>query len=182
MIITETQLLKVIPKSASKVKIYVPVINKYADTFGIDTPLRLSHFIAQCLHETSEFVHVRELGNEAYCRKYEVGKLAKMLGNTQKGDGYKYKGRGLLQLTGRANYQAYQDSKYCNGDIIANPNLLEQPIGAVKSAMWYWMKRGLNRLADKDDFLGVTKAINGGTNGLESRRRYLTKCKAAFGV
>jgi len=182
MNITEQQLLKVIPKSASKVKIYVPVINKYADAFGIDTPLRLSHFLAQCLHETAGLVHVREIGNENYCHKYEVGKLAKMLGNTQKGDGYKYKGRGLLQLTGRANYQAYQDSKYCIGDIMSKPNLLEQPTGAVKSAMWYWQKHGLNRLADKDDLLGVTKVINGGTNGLESRRRYLVKCKEAFGV
>lgn len=182
MQITEQQLLQVIPKSASKVKIYVPVINKYADAFGINTPMRMAHFLAQVLHETAELVHVREIGNENYCHKYEVGKLAKMLGNTQKGDGYKYKGRGLLQLTGRTNYQAYQNSKYCRGNIMDNPNLLEQPTGAVKSAMWYWQKHGLNRLADKDDFLGIRKVINGGTNGLESCRRYLVKCKTALGV
>lgn len=182
MIVTEHQLLKVIPRAGDKIKLYLPLINKYANTFGIDTPLRMAHFLAQVFHETAELSHMKEIGNEAYCHKYEVGKLAKMLGNTKKGDGYKYKGRGFLHLTGRANYQAYQSSKYCQGDIMSNPKLLEQPVGAVKSAMWYWQKRGLNKIANNDYLLGVTKIINGGDNGIESRRRYLTKCKEAFGI
>ena len=96
-----------------------------------------------------------------------------MLGNTQAGDGEKYKGRGLLHLTGRANYKAYQKSGYCKGDIMENPELLEQPIGAIKSGMWWWMKHKLNALADKDAFEAITRRVNGGTNGLEDRNRWL---------
>jgi putative chitinase len=184
MKITSEQLTAIMPsaKNNKNLSLYVTYINGFSDKFNINTPVRMAHFLAQAAHETCELVHTKELGNENYCHKYEVGNLAKMLGNTQKGDGYKYKGRGLLQLTGRANYQAYQNTRVCVGDIMSNPSLLEQPLGAVKSGMWYWCHRGLNKVADKDDITAVTKLINGGTNGLASRQKYLTRAKKALGI
>ncbi len=183
MKVTRQQILDIMPSAAKNANLdaYVTHINNYADAFGLSTPLRMAHFLSQVAHETAELVHVREVGNADYCHKYEVGNLAKMLGNTQKGDGYRYKGRGLLHLTGRANYQAYTNSKYCRGDVVAEPTLLEQPLGAVKSGMWYWLTRKLNPQADKDNVIAVTKLINGGTNGIASRRMYLARAKKALG-
>lgn len=172
MKVTREYLLAIMPTAKDKVDKYLPYINGYADMFNINTPNRMANFLVQVAHETAELVYMRELGNAAYCYKYEVGKLGKMLGNTKKGDGYRYKGRGFLHLTGRANYQAYTDSRYCKGNVVESPQLLEQPLGAVKSGMWYWLIHGLNALADKNDIVGITKVINGGTNGLESRKKY----------
>jgi putative chitinase len=184
MKVTKDQLAAIIPavKNNHNWGLFVTYLNGYADLFHVDTPLRMAHFLAQVAHETAELVYLRELGNANYCYKYEVGNLGKTLGNTHKGDGYKYKGRGFLHLTGRANYQAYQDSEYCVGNIMDKPQLLEQPLGAVKSGMWYWWKNGLNKVADKDDVTAVTKKINGGTNGLARRKEYLAKAKKAFGI
>lgn len=182
MRVTKEQILGIMPGAAKYVDAYLPYINAYADAFNINTDLRMAHFLAQVAHETAELAHVKEIGNADYCHKYEVGNLGRMLGNTRKGDGYKYKGRGFLHLTGRANYQAYTDSKYCVGDVVANPKLLEQPIGAVKSGMWYWLTRRLNPAADKDDVVAVTKLINGGTNGLDSRKKYLARAKEYFNI
>lgn len=180
--VTEQQLLAIMPNAKNKAKLYLPYVNGYAETFKIDTPLRMAHFLAQVAHETMELTHIREIGNEVYCHKYEVGKLAKMLGNTQKGDGYRYKGRGMMHLTGRANYQAYTNSKYCRGDVVNEPQLLEKPLGATKSGMWYWWSRGLNEIADTDNIVAVTKKVNGGTNGIESRKKYLARAKKALGM
>ncbi len=158
-----------------KVDIFLHYINQYLDTFHINTPQRAAHFMAQVCHETGGLKFLRELGKTSYFKKYDKGNLAKMLGNTMPGDGEKYKGRGLIHITGRANYQAYQDSGYCTGDIMSKPWLLEQPIGAVKSGMWIWLKFGCNALADKGDLLSITKKINGGTNGLEERKKWFVK-------
>lgn len=180
MNVTKEQILHIMPNAKDKVDLYLTYINGYSDLFKIDTPLRMAHFLAQIAHETNELRYVKELGNEAYFRKYDVGKLKQMLGNIKPGDGYKYRGRGIIQITGRANYQAYQDSKHCNGDIMSNPKLLEQPLGAVKSGMWWWWKHDLNKLADHDSFLEITKTINGGTNGLKSRETFLVRAKEVF--
>ncbi len=181
MKVTRLQMIEILGDS-NRTDYFLHYINQWASTFGINTSLRMAHFLAQSCHETNGMKYLAELGGKTYLAKYDEGKLAKMLGNTKKGDGEKYKGRGLLMLTGRSNYQAYQKSTYCKGDIMSEPELLEQPLGAVKSGMWYWKKNGLSKLADKDDILAVTKRINGGTNGLESRKAWLTKCKKALGV
>ena len=160
-----------------RVSYFLHYINEWCDVFHINTPLRLAHFMAQVCHETNGLRCMRELGKPSYFRKYEKGRLGKMLGNTTKGDGARYKGRGLMHITGRANYKAYQDSGYCNGDIMDNPELIEKPLGAIKSGAWWWWEHGLNELADKDDVVAVTKRINGGINGLASRKRWLTICK-----
>lgn len=176
MKITREQLYKIIG-DYNRVDRYLHYINKYLDVFEINTPLRASHFIAQCCHETAGFKFMKEQGKVNYFLNYDKGSLAKMLGNTQKGDGWKYRGRGFLMLTGRANYQSYQDSEYCKGDIMSNPELLEGQNGSVKSAMWWWFTHGLNELADKDDIVKITKKVNGGLNGIDDRKNWFGICK-----
>lgn len=182
MEITKEQILEIMPNAKDVVGLYLPYINGYKEVFKIDTPLRMAHFLAQIAHESNELRNVKEIGSPSYFEKYDTGKLKKMLGNLKPGDGYKYRGRGLIQITGRANYMAYQNSLRCKGDIITHPELLEKPLGAVKSAMWFWKEHGLNELADKDSVLAVTRKINGGTNGLESRKNYLTRAKKALNI
>ena len=168
MQITATQLRRIAPR-AKDAEALAACINQWAPTFGITTRLRMVHFLAQCAHETMGFVQMTELANG---NAYEWN--AK-LGNTQKGDGPRFKGRGLLQLTGRANYQAYACSRFCFGDLMSHPDWLAKLPGAVKSAMWYWWSRGLNALADQDQFTAITRIINGSTNGIDSRRKYFKK-------
>ena len=179
MKITKQQLLQISPVASGRIDKYISYINGYADTFHIDTPLRMCHYLAQILHESAEFRYTVEQGPTHYFDKYDTGKLAMALGNTPQkdGDGYKYRGRGLIQITGRANYSAYNSSKYCKGDVLTNPELLEKPLGAVKSSMWFWLTHNLNKLADKDDIVKITKTINGGTNGLAQRKAYLERAK-----
>lgn len=101
------------------------------------------------------------------------------LGNTQPGDGWKFKGRGLIQVTGRSNYTACSKALYGDENVLLNdPNILSEPDGAIRSACWFWNSRKLNALADKEDIEGVTKLINGGTNGMDDRRaRYALASK-----
>lgn len=176
MKVTRKQLYKIIG-DYNRVDRYLHYINKYLDVFEINTPLRASHFIAQCCHETAGFKFMKEQGKVSYFSKYDKGRLAKMLGNTKKGDGWKYRGRGFLMLTGRANYQSYQNSEYCNGNIMEKPELLEGQNGSVKSGMWWWFTHGLNELADKDDIVKITKKINGGLNGIDDRKNWFQICK-----
>lgn len=180
--ITGEMLLAIAPTApADKVEGYALTMTLWAEKFGITTKLRLAHFLAQCAHESGGFRYTRELASGA---AYDTGSKAVALGNTPEkdGDGQKYKGRGLIQLTGRANYKAYQESGFCTGDILSNPALLEKNPGCVKSAMWFWWKRGLNTLADKDNVITITKRINGGTNGLENRKKYLKRAKQILGI
>ena len=149
-------------------------ILRYAQEFGINTPLRWAHYLAQIAHESAELRYSEEIASG---KAYDTGKLAIKLGNTPEadGDGQKYKGRGLIQVTGRANYEAYK--KYCGFDVVKQPELLAKPVGAIRSSMWFWKTKGLNELADRDEFTAITKRINGGTNGIEDRRKYLARAK-----
>jgi putative chitinase len=182
MKVTREQIIQIMPNAEKYVDKYLVYINGYSELFKIETPIRMAHFLSQVAHESNELMYTKELGNKNYFVKYDHGQLKQLLGNLKDGDGYKYRGRGLIQITGRANYQAYQDSKYCRGNIMDEPQLLEQPLGAVKSAMWWWWKHDLNKLADKDNFTAITKTINGGTNGLESRRKFLVRAKKVFNI
>lgn len=152
----------------------VRYLNKYAEEFDIDNAARWAHYLAQIAHESAEMRYTKELASGV---AYDTGKLAKRLGNTPEadGDGQRYKGRGFIQLTGRANYEAYK--KYCGFDIIKNPDLLAQPVGAIRSSMWFWRTNGLNQLADAGLFREITKKINGGTNHIEKRHEYLLRAE-----
>lgn len=172
MRVTREQLAKVMPNAGSRIDTYLPIINGWSDHFRINTPLRMAHYLAQIAHESGELRYTRELASG---KAYEG---RKDLGNTQQGDGVKFKGRGLIQITGRANYTAYMH--YCKFDVVSNPELLERPLGAVKSSMWFWNLHGLNRLADADNIKAITYRINGGYNGLAERERYLLRAKEAL--
>ena len=147
---------------------------------GIDTPLRLCHFMAQLAHESAHFGTTREFASGA---AYEG---RRDLGNIQLGDGRRYRGRGLIQTTGRANYrEATADIRNMDPsapDFEANPETLEQFPWALMAGISYWRRRNLNRHADQDDVRGITRGVNGGLNGFEDRKRYLAKAKAIWMV
>lgn len=138
----------------------------------INTPLRQAHFLAQLGHESGSFRFPEEIADGS---RYE-GRVD--LGNTQPGDGKRFKGRGLIQITGRVNYTAYGKAR--NRDFVTgnNPSLLAtDPMLAADCSGWYWTSRGLNTLADKDDVRQITLKINGGFNGLDDRMRRLQLAK-----
>ena len=169
--LTEEQLKKIMPYATdANIKKYLTPINDTLKKYEINTPLRVAHFLAQLAHESGSLKYIREIADGT---AYEG---RKDLGNTELGDGPRFKGRGLIQLTGRANYKKYGDS--INADLVSNPENLENPGLAADVAGWFWNEHKLNQLADKDDIGEITKKINGGTNGLEDRKNYLEKAKA----
>ncbi|MDT3419636.1 putative chitinase [Pseudomonas protegens] len=171
MTITAQQLLQILPNAGAKAGVFVPALNAAMSKYAIITRLRMAAFIAQIGHESGQLLYVRELGSNQYLSKYDTGTLAKRLGNTPEadGDGQKYRGRGLIQVTGRANYEACSEALFGDARLLNTPELLENPVYAALSAGWFWQRAGLNTLADKGDFLTITKRINGGTNGLADR-------------
>ena len=161
-----------------KLKGVIPdgVISQIPDTatkFNITTNLRLAHFLSQCAHESGNFKYTKELGNDAYFQKYEGRKA---LGNTQPGDGSKFKGRGFIQLTGRVNYEKF--SKFCGEDCVTNPDLVSTKY-PMMSAAYFFDKNKLWSICDggSDDetVKKLTKRINGGYNGLEDRQKKFDK-------
>lgn len=187
--------------------------NKYKsllNSYHVNTPLRIAHFMAQVEHESglkpiSENLNYSKEGLlktfPKYFTKDEFDKDGKLIkqgtasfyqrkpeliankvycnrmgnGNYESGDGWKYRGRGFIQLTGKDNYLVL--SKDARIDCLNNPDLLLQEANAMISALWFWNKNKLNDLADKDDIVGITKKINGGTNGLSHRKELLEKYK-----
>lgn len=152
------------------------VIERACATYGVTSTLEKAHLLAQLAHESGSGKWLEELASgKAYEGRED-------LGNTQPGDGVRFKGRGLIQCTGRANYTAYSKWKYGDLRCVTNPEMLAKLPDAVDAAFWYWTVRRpkLKALALADDLVGVTKAINGGTNGLEDRRAKLAKAKALF--
>ncbi|QVI72244.1 glycoside hydrolase family 19 protein [Pseudomonas syringae] len=170
MSITAQQLLQILPNASSRAGVFVPVLNVAMNKYAIVTKLRIAAFLAQVGHESGQLRYVRELGNDAYLEKYDTGRLAERLGNTPEddGDGQLYRGRGLIQITGRANYAECGEA--LGLDLLQRPELLERPEHAAMSAAWFWHRAGLNNFADRSDFLTITKRINGGTNGLADRQ------------
>jgi len=166
MPITEQQLLQILPNAGRQAGVFVPALNVAMNKFAIVTRLRIAAFIAQVGHESGQLVYVREIwGPTPAQAKYEG---RKDLGNTVAGDGFKYRGRGLIQITGRANYAACGEA--LGLDLLSKPELLELPQHAAMSAAWFWSTKGLNTLADKGDFVKITRRINGGLNGQADRQ------------
>ncbi|WP_202033862.1 glycoside hydrolase family 19 protein [Massilia sp. Dwa41.01b] len=215
----------------------VDAFNDAARRYGVDTPLRLAHFLAQIGHESS-FRASEENGHYSAARMHEVfgcrggaagydrarddcrlgldgqparlrpklwleqdsyaGNPARLLsyvyanrlgnGDEESGDGYRYRGRGLIQLTGKANYQAFTQAHNARDsgdprDFVADPDLLLSELKyAIESAFHYWETRKVNALADLDDLEGVTRAVNGGLNGLDDRGARLARIKKALGI
>lgn len=175
-----------------EVDLWYQALNTILPEYEINTNKRIAYFLAQCAHESAGFTAVKENLNysakglltyfkkyfnvasaEIYARKPEqIANLvyANRMGNgdEKSGDGYKYRGRGLIQLTGKSTYQKFAD--HCKITVEEAAKYLETKEGAIKSACWYWQTNGLNKFADVDDIVTMTKKINGGTNGLEDRK------------
>ena len=171
MPITEQQLLKILPNAGRQAGVFVSVLNTAMNRYGIVGTPRAAAFIAQVGHESGQLQWVREIwGPTAQQAGYE-GRAD--LGNTVPGDGSKYRGRGLIQITGRANYATCGEAMGL--DLINNPQLLEQPQYAAMSAAWFWSTRGLNTLADQGQFVKITRRINGGLTGQDDRQALYDK-------
>lgn len=165
--------------SADK-KVFNELVRKFEEAhraFGFNNDLRIVHFWAQMAHETGGFRWLRELGGRKYFQRYEG---RKDLGNTQEGDGYRFRGRGIIHLTGRHNYTVYSDK--VGEDLVANPERAQDPDVAMLVALHYWQDKGLNHTADKDDVRTITRRINGGLNGFADRKRYLRLLKKEFKI
>lgn len=206
MALTLTQLKQIIPKNKNAEQWHKALI-EFMPAYEINTPLRVAAFLAQCAHESGEFNITKENLNykpdalvkifgkyfdlptaQKYCalpNKQEA--IANRIyanrmgnGNEQSGDGYRYCGRGLIQLTGKENYSRYAQSLKINLDeVIKNLSTVE---GCVQSACWFWKTNNLNQWADKGDILTLTKRINGGTIGLDDRIKHYNHALKILGT
>lgn len=148
------------------------VLQSTLEKYKIDNTLRIAHFLAQTCHESAGFRTTEEFASgEAYEGRSD-------LGNTKPGDGKRYKGRGLLQLTGRANYRSV--GKKLKLKLEEDPLLAADPATSLLIACEYWKSRTINPDCNRDDIITVTRKVNGGLNGIDDRRHYLTKAKAAL--
>ncbi len=162
----------------AKLQAITKALNDTFTRYKIDTPLRTCHFLAQVLHESAAFRFSVEIwGNTGVQKRYDT---RVDLGNTPglDGDGFKYRGRGWIQLTGKTNYRAA--SIEFGQDFINHPELMGREPWDSLAAGWFWSKRKLNAFADADDIITVTKKINGGFNGLSDRKMWLQRAKTVL--
>jgi len=203
-VITKNQLAQLIPGNPYLDQ-WCDALNEILPEYGIDTPQRVAAFIAQCAHESGGFKFLKENLNyravslrktfskyfpddavaAAYANKPQMianRVYANRMGNGDEasGDGFRYCGRGLIQLTGRDNYAFFAGS--LDIPIEEAAEYLETFEGAVQSACWFWETNNLNQWADKDDILTLTKRINGGTIGLEDRKKHYEHAKHVLGL
>jgi putative chitinase len=186
------QLAKILKMKPAKAGEWIDAINATFEKFDISTPERHACFLGQCAHESGGFTALSENLNysaSSLCRvwpkrfptvtdgqNYERNpqKIANKVyanrmgnGDEESGEGFAYRGRGLIQLTGKSNYEACGEA--IGVDLVSNPDLVATPEYAALSAGWFWNKNNLNKFADENDMTGLTKKINGGTHGIEDR-------------
>ena len=184
--ITDRELGAIMPRVPEvKRTTYLPFLQAAMTEFGIDRPARTAAFVAQLAHESGELRFMEEIwGPTPAQRRYEPpGTLADKLGNTESGDGKRFKGRGPIQVTGRSNYKRFGD--LLGLDLIAEPARAAVPDVAFRIAGLFWSKKGLNDLADlatSESFREITRRINGGFNGLADRERLYTVARQVLGV
>ncbi len=186
MTMTAEQLRVIMPRlSAQRCAAFLPFLIAAIREFAIDTPARAAAFSAQLAHESGQLQFMQELWGptEAQTRYEPVSTLATRLGNTESGDGRRFKGRGPIQLTGRANYQTF--GRLLGVDLVADPARAALPEVAFRIAGLFWQKKGLNELADlltDEAFKEITRRINGGSNGLADRRAFYAVARRVLGV
>lgn len=215
MQVTQAMVRRVIPSvNKERLNEFVAACGMWLTHYGINTDKRIAHFLSQCMHESGELKYLEENLNysadglrktfpkyfktaedaAAYARKPQ--QIANRVyanrignGNEASGDGWRYRGRGIIQLTGKEQYRNYKNCDFCIGDPVTNPDMIAKFPEAYKSAMWYWEKNRLNEIADTDNghntddvCTKITKVINGGTNGLSQRLYYLRKFKREMGI
>jgi putative chitinase len=180
-----------------EIELWYNAMVEYLPKFDIITPARVAGFVAQCQHESADFTALQENLNygakglmNIFKKYYPDEALAKSherkpelianrvyssrMGNGPEasGDGWKYRGRGILQLTGRSNYTQCSRDLFGDDTLANDPDLLRTPEYAILSACWFWHKNGLNSICDKGDIVLLSKKINGGTIGLEDRIKH----------
>lgn len=161
----------------SKQEPYCDALIAAMEEHGITTPQRISAFLAQIGHETAGLHYLQELGGEEYFARYDG---RKDLGNVQPGDGARYHGRGMIQLTGRANYREVGDALGLHLEEF--PEIAASPEVGARIAGFFWRSRGCNELADADRFTAITRKINGGENGLADRQRRWLIARQVLGL
>lgn len=160
---------------------YQQPLNDAMVAFGIDQSMgRQAMFLANVAHESQELRRTREIWGPTPAQLGYEGRAD--LGNTQKGDGFRFRGRGLFQITGRANTRDCSLALYGDERLLDTPELLEEPDGAAHSAGWFWQAHGLSLLADAGRFEAVVRVINGGTNGMDERLHFYARARTAFGL
>ena len=207
MQLTKANLLRAVPElNKSALDSFVAYWNQWAIHFEINTTLRVCHALAQIFHESGNLKYTEENLNysadgllktfpkyfnsetaKEYARKPQM--IANRVyanrygnGNEASGDGWKYRGHGLIQLTFKNNFADYDKSGWCEGNPVEKPDLLSKYPECLKSAMWYWSSKGLNELADRDDIDAITRKINGGMNGKANRAFLLRRLKKEWGI
>ena len=175
---TPQQLVACTGARIDRAREWLPHIEAAMAEFEINTPIRKAAFLSQVGHESGGLHWTLEIWGPSIAQQHYEGRDD--LGNTTPGDGFKFRGRGLLQTTGRANY--LRTGKALGVDLIANPELLERPELASRSAGWYWKTHGCNAFADNKQFVMLTRRINGGVTGLEDRQRLYEAAKDALCV
>jgi predicted chitinase len=184
--LTTEQLQSIMPGlSAKRNGEFLPFLQAAMTEFAIEAPARAAAFLAQLAHESGQFRFMEEIwGPTAAQRRYEPPtSLATTLGNTEAGDGKRFKGRGPIQITGRANYRRFGD--LLGVDMVSDPARAAVPDLAFRIASLFWSKKGLNELADRataDAFREITRRINGGFNGLEDRKKFYAVACTVLGV
>ena len=195
MPITVQQLLQVLPNAGQVAGVFVPVLNTAMSGYQIVGTKRIAAFVAQVGHESGHLVRLvenlnysadalrriwpsrfnAELASTAARKPEQIANIAygKRMGNTEQGDGWKYRGRGLIQITGKNNYRACGEALGLY--LIAQPELLEKPQHACMSAAWFWATNGLNTLVDAGKFDAITQRINGGQNRAADRQALYAK-------
>ncbi len=174
--VTTERLLRLAPVGKSEILAGIAAdFDRLAASAGITTRLRLCHLLAQAAHETDRFRTLEEYGGPAYFAHYD---WRRDLGNTKAGDGARFHGRGIFQLTGRANYRRY--GALIGLDLEGSPERAKEPAVSLAIAFAYWRDRDCNAAADADDVVAVTRLINGGRNGLAQRAQLLALAKTIW--
>jgi predicted chitinase len=183
--ITADELRAIMPALPKQKLTLLPFLQAAMVEFSIEPPARAAAFLAELAHESGQFRFMEEIwGPTAAQKRYEPpSTLAIALGNTEPGDGRRFKGRGPIQITGRANYQRFGD--LLGIDLVANPAGAAAPDVGFRIAGLYWSRNGLNELADQatsEAFREITRRINGGLNGLADRERFYASARTVLGV
>lgn len=165
MLFTLQQLIQILPNASPVAGVFVPLLNTAMNRYQIVGSKRMAAFNAQIGHESGQLRYLNEVWGPIAAQAGYEGRAA--LGNTMPGDGFRHRGRGLIQITGRANYAACGEA--LGLDLLAHPELLEMPQHACMSAAWFWANTGLNTLADAGQFDKITLRINRGQNGAADR-------------
>jgi putative chitinase len=173
--LTVDELRRLAPNADADILAGLAAASPLLEDYGLAaSPLRLCHFLAQAAHESGGFATLVERGGTGYLARRYGGR--RDLGNESAEDGPRFRGRGLFQLTGRANYRRYGD--YLGLDLERQPELAARPDVSLRVALEYWRRHDLNRAADANDIRRITRTINGGFNGLADRHRYFSRARA----